>query len=112
MVSKIELLIKEFVLGFGFLGGLFLKFNIDPEGAVIAAFTAVPGFSSLTQWSLLITIAGTGSSILGAWVLGGGLGLIAVGLAFVGGLLLPLPIGIFFLMGGVLLAPFAVRLNE
>ena len=85
-----EIFIQEFVIGFGFLSGLFVNVGVDPESLLIDTL-----LKTLTQinpdmaWlGILFTIIGIIVfivTILGAYALGGGIGLIAVFFAFLGG---------------------------
>ena len=103
--------IQEFVLGFGFISGVFTRIGIDPEAEIIKAFASIietlspnSGFS-LIFW--LLPIASTIVSIIGSLVIGGWLGLIAVVLAFLGGVFLDNVIGITLLLVGVVLGLIA-----
>ncbi|MBA7505817.1 hypothetical protein ES706_04494 [subsurface metagenome] len=111
--SKEEVFVREFVMGLGFLGGLFLKVGVDPEGEVIKALISVLPISPFIAQLLagLITIALTLTSIYGAYSLGGTLGLFIVGVAFISGLIISSSpeIGAFLLIFVILLAKFAVK---
>lgn len=85
-MSKEEIFVKEFVIGVGFLGGLFARIGIDPETEIIRALTSVFRFDPrpILLISLLLTI----SSFLVAYFRGGLLGLVAVLFGLIGGLLI------------------------
>lgn len=91
MPSKGDVFVQEFVLGFGFIGGLFTRFNVDPELEVIKALLIVLTslYPSVEPYIplilLLISILLTAVSILFTHELGGKLGLLAVALAFIAG---------------------------
>ena len=106
MVENIgETFVQEFVIGLGFLSGM----GIDPEGMIIQALSqALPnpsfGFKALFfLLPLIITII----SILGAFAIGGWLGITAVGLAFIGGIFINHSFGAYLLVGAVLLGLIA-----
>jgi len=89
--SKTDAFINEFVITFGFLGGLFTRVGVDPETELIKAFLTIleqfaPSMQVLNPWILiLITIGLTSVSILAIYSLGGKLGLFAVACAWIGG---------------------------
>ena len=116
-MSKEELgksFVQEFVLGFGFLSGLWIHAGVDPEAEIIKALSSIvlqlapnPMYS-FAFW--IIPIIATLGSLVGSYFLGGWLGLIAVGLAFLGGIFISSGFGVFCLIIGVILgfiAPFA-----
>jgi len=105
--------VQEFVLGFGFFSGLWIHIGIDPEVEVIKALSSVvqqlapnPMYS-FVFW--IIPIIATLGSLAGSYFLGGWLGLIAVGLALLGGIFISSGFGVFCLIIGIILgfiAPF------
>lgn len=89
-----DFFVNEFVIGFGFLGGLFARVGVDPESVLYEALlevvnsllpTLTPIFSLVF---LLLAILSIVSSILAAYRLGGLIGLLSVGLGFVGGFIM------------------------
>ena len=105
--------VQEFVLGFGFLSGLWIHVGIDPETEIIKALSSVvqqlaPNpIYSFAFW--IIPIIATLVALAGSYFLGSWLGLIAVGLAFLGGIFISSGFGVFCLVIGVILgfvAPF------
>lgn len=108
--SKSGLFIKELVIGWGFLSGLWIYAGVDPEAVVIGAFANVlQELGSPYGWILwLLPIASTIGSAITAWVMGGSLGIISIVLAFLGGIFIG-SFGIWLLIGGMILAFFAVR---
>ncbi len=75
-MSKVaETFVQEFVIGFGFLSGLWIHVGVDPEGIVFDALLSVinnlsptPLYSAIFS---LIPIALTGSSIIASYLVGG-----------------------------------------
>lgn len=108
--STAEVFIREFVIGLGFLSGLWIYAGIDPEAVIIGAFvTILQQMGSPYGWLLwLLPIISTLVSIVAAWAMGGPIGILTVALAFFGGIFIG-SIGIWLLIAGVLIAPFAVR---
>lgn len=105
--------VQEFVLGFGFLSGLWIHVGVNPESEIIKAFASIiqelspDPIYSFAFW--LIPIIATLGSLAGSYFLGGWLGLIAVGLAFIGGIFISSGFGVFMLIIGILvgfIAPF------
>jgi hypothetical protein len=81
--------IREFVIGLGFMSGLWIAVGVNPEAAITNAFadavnSILPG-SGILIW--LIPIAALVISVLLAFATGGWLGLIAIGAAFIGGII-------------------------
>lgn len=100
--------VQEFVIGFGFLSGLWIHVGINPETEIIKAFSSIT--PSLAFW--IIPVITTLGSLVGSYFLGGWLGLIAVGLAFIGGIFFSSNLGVICLILGVLIgfaAPFTVQ---
>jgi len=93
--SKGEVFVREFVLGVGFVGGIFTRIGIDPEAGAFKALIAVvidfakfvsPSLASqisLLFWFLSIIIAIF--SLIAIYFCGGIMGLLAVGLAWLAG---------------------------
>ena len=99
--------VQEFVLGFGFLSGLWIYAGINPETEIIKAFASIiqelspnPTYSFLF-W--LIPIIGTLGSLAGSYFLGSWLGLIAVFFALIGGIFIGSTFGIICLVIGIIL---------
>jgi hypothetical protein len=94
MTSKSDLFINGSVIGFGFIGGLFSRIGVDPEGLIIQSLLEAigilhPSFQPFISLILLIIALGVmPTSILLAFSKGGILGLISVALAWLGGFLL------------------------
>lgn len=104
--SREEVFVREFVMGIGFIGGLFARIGVDPEGEIIKAL--ISAFPSIAQFSILfglISVVLIISSFLTVYRLGGGLGIFAVILAFGGGYLISSS------LIGVILLIFAIRLG-
>jgi len=93
--SKEEVFVREFVLGVGFVGGIFTRIGIDPEAEAFKALIAVvielakfisPSLASqisLLVWFLSIIIAIF--SLISIYFCGRFIGLLAVGLAWLAG---------------------------
>ncbi|MFA6089360.1 MAG: hypothetical protein WC755_05825 [Candidatus Woesearchaeota archaeon] len=84
--------INEFVVAFGFLSGLWVAVGVNPEAEIFKAFSQVfqqlnagVGFSFLfTVLPIILTLA----TLFGIYFLGGWIGVAAVALGFVAGLLI------------------------
>jgi uncharacterized protein YybS (DUF2232 family) len=92
MDKKAEYFINEFVIGFGFLSGLWIAVGIDPQAEVFKTFATIintlnpdSGFGFLFFVIPIIILI---CSILGTYLMGGKLGLIAVAFGILGGLLI------------------------
>ncbi|PIN72142.1 hypothetical protein COT48_01665 [Candidatus Woesearchaeota archaeon CG08_land_8_20_14_0_20_47_9] len=106
-MSKVaERFVKEFVVLFGFLNGIWIAIGVNPEAEVFKAFrlavealNPTPGLSILfTLVPVLITIA----TLFGAYSLGKWISIGAVLCGFIGGLLILINpiIAILFLFAG------------
>lgn len=83
--------IQEFVLSFGFLGGLFTRIGIDPEEVAYRALlkVAIPNNDSLVSLVIiLIVVATTLAGIFGTLSIAGWPGLFVVGMAWVSGFII------------------------
>lgn len=113
MPRKSEIFVQEFVLGFGFLGGLFTWVGVDPEEEVIRALLKIAFPNNDFMVSLIIflfILATTATGILGTYGMAGKLGLIVVGFAWVSGFIISIGdiatvIGTFLLIGVLVLGP-------
>jgi hypothetical protein len=108
-----EIFVQEFVIGFGFLSGVFVNVGVDPESLLIDTLLKVLAqINPDTSWlGVLFTILGVIVlivTILGAYVMGGGIGLVAVFLAFLGGVFIT-TFGWIFLIVGVVIGLFIGR---
>jgi len=112
MSDKGDNFVQEFVLMFGFLGGIWLRTGISPEGAITDSLVEViksinPDIAPLI--AIVFLILG-GIFIIGtffyALIIGGFLGVIAVILAYIGGYLLN-DVGVFLLLIAVVIGWFA-----
>lgn len=108
--------VQEFVLGFGFLSGLWIHVGVNPESEILRAFAQVveelapsSGFS-LIFW--LVPIIGLVASVTGSYFIGGWFGLVAVSLAFLGGVFIDSTFGVILLVVGVLLGFAAPMMRE
>lgn len=118
MSSKSEIFIHEFVVGFGFLGGLFTRVGVDPETEMVKGLLEVarafyPSIGPMIPWiTLLCIILLTVLPIAGAYKIGGFIGLGAVGSAWAGGFLMvggstQTILGFAFLLVGMFAGSFA-----
>lgn len=87
-----KITLKELITGFGFVEGIWLAVGINPESEVLNALTNIlvnqgvdTGSIFLLQILPIIVLLGT---IFTVYIVGGKLGMIAVGCAFVSGLLI------------------------
>lgn len=97
--------LREFVLGFGFFSGLWFRLGFDPEARILAFVTKYvqslhPDQSVLIFFQILPILV-TVASVLGAFIYGRTLGVIAVGCAFAAGLYIPSVSGIVFAIGAI-----------
>ena len=92
MDKKAEYFVNETVIGLGFSSGLWIAIGIDPQAEIFRAFaTIIKTLSPNSGFGLLffiIPITILICLILGAYFMGGILGLVAVVSGFVGGLLI------------------------
>ena len=101
--------VQEFVIGLGFLSGLWIYAGIDPTAEIVKSLSLIVPEMSGLLWFLVIT--STIISIWGAFYMGGKLGLVAVFLAFLGGIFAG-SWGILLLMIGMILGPIAVTQSK
>jgi len=98
--------VQEFVLGFGFLSGLWIYAGVNPETEIIKAFsTIIQELSPNSMYSFffwLIPIIGTFVSFGDSYFLGGWIGLIAVFFALIGGIFISSTFGIICLVIGII----------
>jgi len=87
-----EITLRELIVGFGFLEGLWLAVGINPENEILKAFTSVLIELKASGWYIfllnILPIIATVGTLFLIYQLGGRLGLVAVGCAFFGGLLM------------------------
>ena len=108
MVDAGRAFVKEFVLGFGFISGLWIYIGINPETEILKTFAEIahqldPN-SGFIFWLIpfLMLIAST----IGTFALGGKIGVVAVFLAFMGGVFIG-SFGIWILIPAILLGLLA-----
>lgn len=92
------------MVGFGFLSGLWIYAGVDPTAEILKSFSAIVPEMSGFFW--LIVVVSTMGSIVGAYLVGKWVGLLAVFLAFLGGIFIG-SWGVWPLTGGVILGLFA-----
>ncbi|MGD1005597.1 MAG: hypothetical protein ABR887_09310 [Methanoregulaceae archaeon] len=92
MAKKSSLFIRQFVIGLGFLSGIFTAIGIDPQGAIISVIgKAVGSVYPEPHISYILFILPTVLliiSLVGAYMKGKVLGLISVIVAYLSGLLI------------------------
>jgi len=93
MNNKSKRFVKQFVLGFGFLSGVWVRIGFDPEDYILGYAHKVleyvfPG-NVLSFWFWIIPILFLGVSIFGSYRNGKILGILAVFIAFMAGLSVP-----------------------
>ena len=113
MPAKGQVFLQEFVIGFGFLGGLFTWVGIDPEEQVVRALLGA--FLSNNELTISIVVicimlVSTIASILGILSMGGKLGLLCVAFAWMAGFTMPMGsslsvLGVILLIIAMLFAP-------
>jgi hypothetical protein len=104
--------IGQFVLGFGFLSGFWIRVGVSPQQVVISALgnfvhTSISPHPLLYSIFLVLPALFTTFALVGAWWSGGILGLIAVGLAFLAGMLVPAFVCIPLILGAIVLGAIA-----
>lgn len=106
--------VQEFVLGFGFLSGLWIYIGINPESVLINTLSdLINSISPNPMYSFafwIIPIIATVASLAWSYFLGGWLGLVAVGLAFLGGIFIGSTFGIILLIAAIIVG-FAAPLS-
>lgn len=105
--------VQEFVIGFGFLSGLWIHVGVDPETEIVKAFASAiqqiaPGFS-VVFW--LIPIATSIVAWFSSYLIGGWIGVLSVALALLGGIFISSPVGIWLLIGGIVLGFLAPHMK-
>jgi len=93
MNNQSKRFVKQFVLGFGFLSGVWVRIGFDPEDYVLNyAYTFLdyifPG-NVLSPWFWIIPVLLLVASIFGAYKNGKVLGILSVFIAFMAGLSVP-----------------------
>lgn len=111
-----EIFVQEFVIGFGFLSGVFVNVGVDPEGLLIdTLMKLLAQINPDAAWlGILFTILGVIIlivTILGAYALGGPIGLVAVFLAFLGGVFITMQFGWILLIVAVVIGLFIGETN-
>jgi len=110
---------RVYIVGWGFLSGLFMGIGVDPDAEIIKALLEVAADYSVVVATILrivFVIGGLYStirSVIYVYSKQGQLGVVAVGCAFVGGLMLGLGLGagILFLIVGILIGEYFLRSN-
>jgi len=108
--------VQEFVIGVGLLSGLWICVGVDPEAEIAKSFASVVQQISpnlmypFLFW--LIPVIGTVASWAGAYFLGGWFGIVAVALAFFGGIFINSPIGVYLIIAGILIGLFAPHTQQ
>jgi len=108
--------VQEFVVGFGFLSGVWINIGINPETEILRAFADVintlqpDNQIGFIFWLLpIIFIIG---SLVATYVIARVPGLIAVGLAFLGGLFFHTTFGGIMLVIAIVLGLIAPMVGE
>jgi hypothetical protein len=104
---------KKFIVGFGFLNGLWFAIGIDPQAALFKALVPAIALISpeLAKWFIIIPTILTVLTFVYVLYRGKLLGALAVGMGFVGGFLISTsPVfGLIALAAGVFLSLFAFK---
>lgn len=86
-MDSLPYFIRMFVIGLGFMSGFWIAVGVNPEAVITNAFAeaanSILADSGILVW--LVPIVALVVSVFGAFSTGGWLGLIAVGIAFIGG---------------------------
>jgi len=85
--------VQEFIITFGFLEGLWFRLGYSPEGTIVDAIAEViktinPDYSWVSIVFMVLSVIFFIITLSQAFEIGGGLGIFAIFLAFIGGILL------------------------
>lgn len=121
--QKADYFVETFVLGFGFLGGAFTAAGVNPDPAsigiqILTTMNSVFPNSNTSTWIFYLTVVGllaTALTLIASWQMGRELGLLCIGLAWVGGFILikyPMnqnfvQIGVFLFIAAAILGRFS-----
>jgi hypothetical protein len=112
VTRKSDRFVQEFVLIFGFLGGLFTWAGVDPEEAIIRAIleAAIPNNGVLVSLVIvLFVVISTFTAVLEILKMAGQWGLFVVGMAWISGLIISISslsfLGVLLLIGALILGP-------
>ena len=104
-----EVFVQESVIGLGFLSGFWIYAGVDPTAEIVKSLSIIVPEMSGFLW--LLVVVATIISIAGAYSMGGRLGLLAVFLAFLGGIFIG-SWGILLLVVGMILGPIAATQSK
>lgn len=76
------------MLGFGFLGGLLARMGVDPEIEILKTILEATEAPAINVLLFVFTLVFTVGPILGAYSIGGKLGLLAVAIAWISGFII------------------------
>lgn len=117
-MTKSEIFFKEFIVGLGFISGFWIAVGVNPEAIIFESLRTVmetlnpdSGFGYMfTLFPLLLTVG----SLIGAYAMGGKIGMFAIGIAFVSGILfVSAPIISLIMLGAAMLVgSAAVEKNQ
>lgn len=116
-MNKDDFFYREFIIGLGFLSGLWITIGMNPEALFIETLKETVGTinpnANFSYLSFIPALATT-ISIIGAYWMGGIIGLFAVSCAFLAGLLiLSSPITtLILLVLGIIMGEWAVNNNS
>lgn len=92
MAKKSSLFIRQFVIGLGFLSGIFTAIGIDPQGAIIGVIGKAVGLvypePHISYILFILPTVLLIISLIGAYIKGKVLGLISVLVAYLSGILI------------------------
>ena len=104
-MSKNRTILQEIIVTFGFLNGLWIYAGVNPETEILKAFTdLVPEMSTLLFWGGIIIL--TVFPLVTTYLIGKWWGILAVFLAFLGGIFIE-SWGIWSLIVGYLIGLYA-----
>jgi hypothetical protein len=89
-MEKLSYFIKVFVIGFGFLNGFWIAVRFNPETVITNAIAQALNYLAHGSGTLflVLTFCSIPVSIFSAYTMGGVIGLLAICVAFIGGMLL------------------------
>jgi hypothetical protein len=107
-----ENLVKELIIGFGFLEGLWIYAGINPLSEIAKAFSSIAPEGMFSGIFPLILVLITIGQIIAVYIFGGVIGLIALLLAFLGGIFIGTGFGIILVIIAFFLGLWAFSMEE
>lgn len=107
--------VQHFIIGFGFLSGVWIKIGFDPEDFFIEFFGTLMNYwfpnNILMPWFWVLPIVLLAVAIIGTFFFGGLVGFLALGLALFAGILVPSVLSAVLLGSAVVAGIYAIKLK-